>query len=338
VTSIFISSLRNKPGGAVVRTGMALRLLLPITLLAALLVAPSAQAAYKVGLSEQDPRMFDESRWQSLQLKRVRYIVPWDWNRSAGERAAVDAYMTRARAARQDVLVTFTAKRGCWNGTRYSRSRACRAPSARAYRAAFRAFDSRYPWVRTYSAWNEVNHASQPTFNKPGLAVRYYDVLRRDSRSRRFRVMAADVLDTSNMRSYLRGFLRRAKGSPRLWGLHNYQDVNRHTQADTRLMLDTVPGEVWLTETGGLVKFAGVRRFAKYSESRANKATKWMFTLANRYDSRRAGMRSKITRLFVYKWFGEASRSARFDAGLVNADGSPRRHYATFRRNAVRHR
>jgi Glycosyl hydrolase catalytic core len=316
---------------------MAFRLLLPITLLAALLVAPTAEAKYRVGLGEQNPAMFDQARWQSLKLKRVRYIVPWDWNKSAHEQAAVSAYMNRARAARQDVLVAFTAHRGCWNGSRYSKRRACRAPSASAYRSSFRAFDNQYPWVRTYSAWNEVNHASQPTFNKPALAVRYYDVLRKDARSRRFRVMAADILDTSNMRSYLRSFMRRAKGSPRLWGLHNYQDTNRHTSADTRLMLDTVPGEVWLTETGGLVKFGGVKRFNKYSESRANTATKWMFTLANRYDSKRRGMRSKITQLYVYKWFGER-RGARFDAGLVNPNGSPRRHFNTFRKTAIRHR
>jgi hypothetical protein len=335
--SIFILSLRNKPGGAPVRTGMTIRLLLPITLLVALLVAPTADAKYRVGLGEQDPAMFDQPSWQSLKLKRVRYIVPWDWNKSDGGRAEVAAYMNRARAANQDVLVAFTARRGCWNGTRYSRSRACRAPSASAYRSSFRAFDTLYPWVKTYSAWNEVNHASQPTFKKVRLAVRYYDVLRKDARSRRFRVMAADVLDTSNMRSYLRGFMRRARGNPRLWGLHNYQDVNRHTSADTRLMLDTVPGEVWLTETGGLVRFTGVRKFSKYSEKRANTATKWMFTLANRYDSRRPGMRSKITRLFDYNWFG-APKGARFDAGLVDPDGTPRRQYATFRKTAIKHR
>jgi hypothetical protein len=336
--SIFISPLRNKPGGAVVRTGMAIRLLLPLTLLAALLVAPAAEAKYRVGLGEQNPAMFDQSLWQSLQLKRVRYIVPWDWNKHAGERVAVAAYMNRARAARQDVLVTFTAARGCFNGTRYNkRRRGCRAPSAKAYRSSFRAFDNQFNWVKTYSAWNEANHVSQPTAKKPGLAVRYYDVLRREARSRRFRVMALDVLDISNMRRYVRSFQRRAKGRPRLWGVHNYQDTNRHTSADTRLALDLVPGEVWLTETGGLVRFAGVRRFAKYSEKRANTATKWMFTLANRYDTRRRGLRSKITRLFVYKWFGEP-RSARFDAGLVNPSGSPRRHFRTFRKTAIRHR
>ena len=59
-----------------------------------------------------------------------------------------------------------------------------------------------------------------------------------------------------------------------------------------------------------------------------------MFRLANKYDTRRRGMRSKITRLYVYAWFGEPA-SARFDAGLMNADGSPRKAFSIFRRNAA---
>jgi hypothetical protein len=314
---------------------MSSRLMLSLTLLATLLVAPAAEAKYHVGLNEQSPSMFASARWQSLKLKRVRYIVPWDWNRHAGEVAAVADYMSRARAAKQQVLVSFTAARGCWDGTRYSKTAACKAPSAAAYRASFRAFDSLYPWVKTYSAWNEVNHASQPMASKPKLAVRYYEVLRKDARARRFKVMAADILDTSNMASYLRKFLRQAKGSPRLWGLHNYQDVNYRTSADTRRMLATVPGEVWLTETGGLVKYNG-KRF-RYSEARAASRTKWMFKLADRYDSRQSGLRSKITQLYVYKWFGEV-RGARFDSGLVNPDGTPRKAYPVFRKTALKHR
>ncbi len=317
---------------------MAFRLLLPITLLAAALVValapPPAEAKYRVGLGEQNPAMFDDERWQDLNLKRVRYIVPWDWQKHDYQQAEIAAFMTRAREENQDVLVAFTAPRGCWDGVRYERRSACRAPSKRAYKKAFKAFDSDYPWVRTYSAWNEVNHASQPTYKKPALAVRYYDVLRKEAKRRNFKVMAADVLDTSNMRAYLQKFMRKAKGSPRLWGLHNYQDVNRRTSADTRLMLDIVPGEVWLTETGGLVKF--LPNFRR-SANRAAQSTKWMFKLANRYDTRRSGMRSKITRLFVYKWYGE-ERSARFDAGLVNPNGTPRKAFKTFRATARKHR
>jgi hypothetical protein len=314
---------------------MAFRFLLPLTLLAALLVVPSAASAkYRVGIGEQKPAMFDEERWQDLNLKRVRYMVPWDFAKHEYQQAEIAAFMTRARAERQDVLVAFTAPRGCWNGRRYERRKACRAPSKKAFRKAFKAFDRAYPWVRTYSAWNEVNHKSQPTYRKPALAVRYYDVLRVYAKRRKFRVMAADVLDTGNMRGYLRSFMRKAKGSPRLWGLHNYQDVNRRTYADTRVMLDTVPGEVWLTETGGLVKF--LPSF-KRSFKRAKNRTQWMFKLANRYDTRQPGMRSKITRLFVYKWYGE-ERSARFDAGLMNPDGSPRKAFSVFRKYARRHR
>src|SRR4051794_31345085 len=259
-------------------------------LLAVLVAAAPAGARYRVGVSEQSPAMFGTPAWQHLGLKRVRHLVAWDWART-GQQAEVAAFMTAARARRQDVLVTFTAHRGCFDGRRYARTRACRAPSARAYRSAVRAFDDRYPWVRTYAPWNEVNHVSQPTFGRPRLAVRYYSVLRRERRSRRFRVMAADVLDTSNMRGYLRAFLRRAGGRPRLWGLHNYQAATRRTSADTRAMLTTVPGDVWLTETNGIVKF-GVSRQFRYSEARAANRTRWLFRLAGRYDTRRRGTRS----------------------------------------------
>ena len=299
-----------------------------VALLAGLLAAACpAEARYRVGVGEQKPEMFSSPAWQSLGLKRVRYLVPWDW-----QPADVAPFMTAARARGQDVLVTFTARRGCYDGRRYSRAAACRAPSARAYRASVRRFDDAYPWVRTYSAWNEVNHVSQPTFASPRLAVRYYAVLRRESRRRHFRVMAADVLDTANLRRYLRAFLRRAPGRPRLWGLHNYQDVNRRTSADTRAMLRIVPGRVWMTETGGIVKFGETRQF-RYSESRAARRTRWMFRLAGRYDARRRGLRSRVTRLYVYRWYGEPP-GAHFDAGLVDPDGTPRRAYSVFAKHA----
>jgi hypothetical protein len=295
------------------------------------LSAASGEASYRLGIGEQKPEMFASPEWQSLGLRHVRYLVPWDW-RQTGAEAEIAAFMTAARAARQDVLVTFTARVGCYDGRRYSRARVCRAPSARAYRAAVRAFDDAYPWVRTYSAWNEINHVSQPTFRSPRLAVRYYAVLRREARLRHFRVMAADVLDTSNLRRYLRAFLRRAPGRPRLWGLHNYQDVNRRTSADTREMLRLVRGRVWLTETGGVVKFGESRQF-RYSESRAANRTRWMFRLANRFDHRRRGLRATISRLYVYRWYGEPP-GAHFDAGLVGPDGTPRRAYSVVAEHA----
>ena len=76
--------------------------------------------------------------------------------------------MTRARAARR------SARPGDLHGAppaapspaaaRYSTGkRSPRAECASAYRKAFRAFDAKFPWFLTYSAWNEINHPSQPT-------------------------------------------------------------------------------------------------------------------------------------------------------------------------------
>ena len=313
---------------------MTIRLAL-IAALMSLVVAAPASAKYKVGLGEQKPQMFDNASWQSLKLKRVRYLVPWDYAKHRGQRDEVNFFMARALANKQDVLVTFTARRGCYSASgRYSKKKACRAPSANTYRKVFLAFDKAFPWVKTYSTWNEVNHKSQPTFKSPAKAAGYYNVLRKYTRKKKFRAMAADILDTGNMARYLTTFKRKAKGSPKLWGLHNYGDVNRRRTTFTKRMLRSVPGEVWLTETGGIVKL--LPSF-KHSPSRAAARTKGMFKLVNRYDTKRRGMRSKITRLFVYTFFGEAS-SARFDAGLVNPDGSPRPAFSVFKKNAVKHR
>jgi hypothetical protein len=317
---------------------MTQRRSLPIVLLVAaglLVAAAPAGATYKVGLGEQNPAMFDAPAWQSLHLKRVRYLVPWDYAKHAFERNQVNAYMARAHAARQDVLVTFTARSGCYSAAgRYSKKKACRAPSATAYRKAFLAFDKAFGWVKTYSAWNEINHKSQPTFKSPSRAAAYYNVLHSYARKRKFRAMAADMLDTGNMVRYLTALKRKLHGSPRLWGLHNYGDVNRFRTSYTKTMLRLVPGEVWLTETGGLVKL--LPSF-KRSPSRAAARTKYMFSLVNRFSHHHAGQRAKLTRLFVYTFYG-VSPKARFDAGLVNPNGSPRKAYSVFKRDSRKHR
>ena len=116
-------------------------------------------------------------------------------------------------------------------------------------------------------------------------------------------------------------------GAPAAVGLHNYSDVNRKRSKGTRGVLRTVPGTVWLTETGGLVVFAP--NFP-YSLSRAAARTKYMFSLADRYSRRRPGLRSRIARIYPYAWTGVA-RTGGFDAGLTNPDGSLRPAYSVFR-------
>src|SRR3954452_3636386 len=85
-----------------------------VVLAVALVGAAPANAGYRVGVGEQNRQMFDSPSWGSLELKRVRYLVPWDYEQQLDQRNEVDHYMLRARAARQDVLVAFTARRGCY--------------------------------------------------------------------------------------------------------------------------------------------------------------------------------------------------------------------------------
>jgi hypothetical protein len=299
---------------------MRYRLILPIAvLLAALVAVPAAPAKVRVGLSEQSPGMFAQSNWAQLKLKRVRYILPWDYAKSVGNHGEATAFMNAARAHKQEVLVTFSATRGCFVNNKYSKKKACKAPSQKAYKAAVKGFRKEFPYAKTFTPWNEVNHVSQPTYRKPALAAKYYKTLK--SACKGCTVMAADVLDSSDVKTYLRKFLRASKGAGRIWGLHNYKDVNRHQSKGVKNVLSVVKGQVWLTETGGIVNF---KPSFKYSLKRAASSTKYMFTLARRY--------SRVKRIYVYRWFGEP-RSARFDAGLVNPDGSARPALKQFKKS-----
>src|SRR5437588_626817 len=135
-------------------------------------------------------------------------------------------------------------------------------------------------------------------------------------------IVAADVLDQPGFVKWLRRFRHYAHGRPSIWGLHNYEDTNHHISRDTRSMLRTVPGQVWLTETGGIVKFGHWR----YSPRRAAGATSYMFRLA--------GLSPRITRPYIYQWSG-ARRRARFDAGLTGPTGHPRPAYFVVQRHLV---
>lgn len=301
------------------------RLLLPLIVLGSLLATAPAHAAYTVGIGDQSAGMFANQLWKDLRLKKVRYVVPYDQIKSREKTVVIDQYMTAARAAKQEVLVHFTARRGCFDG-KYSKSRACRIPSVAAYTKNFRAFKKRYPYVKTYGAWNEANHVSQPTFKNPRRAAQYYTALKRYCKG--CKVVAGDLLDSSNLRSYASAMNRALKGRAKLWGLHNYADVNRNRSSGTTTLLKTVPGEVWMTETGGIVNFDAARGFNP-SENAASTALKRMFSLANKYDSRRRGYKSRITRLYPYNF--QEQENARFDAGLLAPNGSPRKGYATFK-------
>jgi hypothetical protein len=295
-----------------------------LTILIALSVAalPSgASAAVTVGVGDQSWATFSDAHFKALGLKRARVVTPWNAALTRGNRIWLDQYLFAARLAGVEPLVSF----GAAHPSSCPR-RPCKLPTTGEFNRAFRAFRARWPWVRTIGVWNEANHRSQPTFRYPEQAARYFNIVRK--RCTGCRVVAADIIDDANMVRWLVRFRSVAHGA-RLWGLHNYRDSNpRRGQryGGTKLLLKTVRGKVWLTETGGIVRFVlpDGRTLFPYSERRANMAIGRVLRLAKAY-------RSRIERLYVYHWRQDAFNN-HFDAGLLRKDGKPRASFYTLER------
>jgi PKD repeat protein len=272
-----------------------------------------------IGISDNQASTFDDPNFQVLKLRYARLVSPW--NAIFTEPARLDAWLQGARAHGIRPLVSFEHTRG-----QACPGKHCKGPTVAQYKRAWKAFHKKYPWVKDISPWNEVNSATQPTGKRPDLAASYYNVVRANCRG--CTIIAADLLDASNIRRYTAAFLAKAKGKPRLWGLHNYTDTNRFRSRGTNALLQTVKGRVWLTETGGVVRFVtqkGVVALPK-SESRAKKAINYMFRLAEANAKR-------IKRIYVYQWKVN-NPFDRFDAGIVRPDGSPRPSFDVLSLNA----
>ncbi|MDQ3677035.1 MAG: hypothetical protein M3401_09575 [Actinomycetota bacterium] len=270
--------------------------------------APPQRAGLVVGIGEQNAPMFGDPRFRALGVKHVRLVVPYDAAAVRFERDLADAWLAAARAAGVEPFITFG----------HSRGDPKKLPTVAEFRAAFRAFRARYPQVRVYAPWNEINHSSQPTADAPQRAAEYYNVVTAGCDG--CIVLAGDVLDQAGMVGYVQRYRRHLDGSPRIWGLHNYADANRFRDSGLRALLAIIPGDIWLTETGGIVRFG---RSFPHDERRAARALAFSLRLARRHE--------RVKRIYLYNWTG-SKRSDRFDAGLVGPDGKPRPAYDVLRK------
>ena len=137
------------------------------------------------------------------------------------------------------------------------------------------------------------------------------------------------------MERWLKVFKQTAK-KPRIWGLHNYRDTNKRKGqrlGGTKRLLKAVKGEVWLTETGGIVKFVlpnGHTLFRAQREpgrtARPSGCSSWPSATA-------AGSSGSTSTT------GSSPRDPnnRFDAGLMSRSTARRaRPYTTVRQLATR--
>ena len=267
----------------------------------------SAPSGLTVGIGEHAATMFSDPQFKALGIDKARLVTAYDATRVRFERQLDDAWLGAARAAGVEPFVTFG----------HSRVNPTKLPSIAEFRASFRTFRKRYPDVRVYAPWNEINHASQPTSRSPVRAAEYYNVVKAECPD--CTVLAGDLLDQRGMGRYLARYRRHLDGSPRIWGLHNYADSNRFRDSGLRELLATVGGDVWLTETGGIVRFG---RSFPYDEQRAARAVSYALRLARKHE--------RVKRVYLYNWTGSKS-SDRFDSGLVGPDGKPRPGYERLR-------
>jgi polysaccharide biosynthesis protein PslG len=299
-------------------------LILAALLAVAVAVAPAqgAQTATPIpliGIGEQNPAMFANPYFGKLNVKYVRVITAWDSLRHRWSRADLDNYMYAARAAGVRVLLGFGHARSAKRKVRRY------VPSVKVFTKEFLRYKKRYPWVKDWLTWNEANHCGEPTCHKAHRVARFYNNMRH--RCFGCNVVGADVLDTDTMVPWVKEFKKTARKDKMIWGLHNYLDANRMRTSGTRDLLKTARyGQVWFTETGGVVKRTNRSRIT-FPENRrhAAKATKQVFRLAR--------LSPRVRRIYFYQWMPSPKKNSSWDSALVDRRGKPRPAYkvlATF--------
>jgi hypothetical protein len=302
-----------------------------LSAVAALLLALPATASagkvpIRVGLGDQSYTIFDQQKFQDLNIKRLRYFIKWNAIDDDWQLQQADIFVDQARQNGAEVFMTpsssvLTRKKG-------------KLPSVSQYKRKVGALVRRYKamGVNEWGVWNEANHDSQPTYKNPKRAAQYFQTMY--GLCKGCTIVGLDVLDQRGVESYVArfykalspGWRKRAK----LVGIHNYSDVNRLRMSGTQDIVRTVrqrgrnpKAKIWLTETGGLVEFGGAW---KCNKSRAANRIKYMFSSAKK-------QRKVIQRLYAYAYWGNDCKE-RFDAGLVNKDGSARPGYTAFKNGA----
>ena len=269
------------------------------------------------GIGDEHPEMFTNPLWQQLHTKIARYIAPYDAAVRPYSLMQAAAWIRAAEARHQKILVSFY----------HSEYTPTTLPSVAGYQRGVQKFVRLFPHVREYQSWDEANRGNiRGALASPSAAAaaRYYQALIRVCKG--CSVSGLDILDARDIAPTLR-YIAEFKHEigrletimPRVWGLHNYSDVNRLESWRTRELIHALGGEVWLTETGGIVSLSPLfTNIGGEGLRRAAGVLKYVFGVA--------GEHSQIKRLYLFDWTGAKPRD-RFDAGLMDSHYRPRPGY-----------
>jgi hypothetical protein len=269
------------------------------------------------GVGDEQVEMFSNPLWQQLHTRIVRYIAPYDAAVHPDSLTRARVWIAAAEAAHQQVLVAFY----------HSEHTPTVLPSVAQYKHDVEKFVQKFPHVRQYQAWDEANRGTvYRQFSSPSATANaeYYQALIRVCKG--CTAIGLDILDAYDIGptlTYISEFKREIGRlrtiMPKIWGLHDYSDLNRLESWRTRELARALGGQVWLTETGGIVQFGGAFPNSHGSGlARAAKVLKYMFAVASAVH--------QVKRLYIYDWSGGTSRT-RFDAGLTDVHHVPRAGY-----------
>ena len=262
--------------------------------------------------------MFGDPNWKQLHTKIARYIVPYDAAVHSYSLDKAKLWIKAAESQHIQVLVAFY----------HSEYTPTRLPSVAQYQHDVQKFVKLFPNVRQYQSWDEANRGNiRGVLASPSAsaAARYYQALIRVCKG--CTAIGLDVLDANDISPTLRYIseFKREIGKlrtmmPKIWGLHNYSDINRLQSFRTRELSRALGGQVWLTETGGIVQFGGA--FPNRNGARASGARRrCSATCSTSPRHRRASSACTSTT-------GPAATSrTRFDAGLTDSHHMPRPGY-----------
>jgi hypothetical protein len=281
--------------------------------------SPSAHAAasYLTGIGDEHATMFGNPLWRQLHTKIARYIAPYDAAVRSFSLDQAKIWIHAAEAQHQQILVAFY----------HSEYTPTKLPSVGLYQHDVQKFIKLFPHVRQYQSWDESNRGNVPhSFASPSAtaSAKYYQALIRVCKG--CTAIGLDVLDQANIAPTLR-YISEFKAAisrlqtvmPKIWGLHDYSDVNRLQSFRTHEISQALGGQVWLTETGGIVQFKP--EFLNVHGSglkRAANVLKYMFSVA--------ASTPQVKRMYIFDWSG-GTTGTRFDAGLTDAHNKPRPGY-----------
>jgi len=308
------------------------RAAVPLFAALAVLAVPAtapAKVNVSVGIGDQNAKMFSDPLYKALALKKTRYFIEWNAIDQPAELQKAVAFVATARNNGVKVLLHVS--------TDDINSVPRRPlPSVKAYNTKVKALYKIFKplGVKDWGVWNEANHKSQPTSKNPKRAAQFF--LKMRSFCKGCNIVALDVLDQRGVEKYVRrwfkGLGHKNRKKAKIIGIHNYSEVNRKNKPSnkypgTKRIISAAresnrSAKFWYTETGGIVTLS---TSFPCDPTRAANRTAYMFKLAK-------ANKKFIKRLYTFNWTPTPNcLTARFDAGLVNPNGTARPAYAVFK-------